>query len=317
MVINDMGTATVNVSGSMKDVFAETDTWRDEVLLYRDEDTLNYAGPMTGRESSTGTISSNDLFHWMDVRVINDDMFLDGDLSDLFHELFDYGYDKDPSPNIDISTRQCGVRGTRRYDGRQFTRVGDAMREMARTGMDFTVIGRRILAGGKEVFLDTDPILLHDDAILGVANVTSDGSNLATDVFVFGGSTVGQGDTATSSRVFTASGRATRSAERYGLIQRSFTELLIKDGGSADANALAHLEAMQPTPIRISAAIGEGAGFEFNDLVPGRRVDVRLTEAVTNGVEVMEEMRLESVDITVGKGTEEVTMNLVPLGVSE
>lgn len=319
-VLNTFGTATIqlDVSGESRSICCEAfnavEPWRDEVLLWRDG-VLDYAGPILTMDISAegGSITSNDLFHWMDVRSIDEDFFGSGDLADVFSRIFAFGYDKDTSPNIDITTRQCGVKGVRRFDGEQFTRCADAMREIARTALDFTVIGRRILAGGAEVFLNDSPLLIHDDGVISVG-ANKDGKSFASDVAVFGGTSFREDDQ--ESRVVHATGRAVSGVERYGLVQRSFTELYIKDGASADANADARLKSVQPLPLSLRVEIGPNAAFEFGDLIPGRLADVRLTEAA-GCAEVMQEMRVTDIDITVDESGESVPATLAPVGVED
>lgn len=317
-VLNNYGTASLqlNVVGDAREAcceaFTSTEPFRDEVILYRDDD-LDFAGPIVTQtiNAEGGGIAANDLFFWMDQRFLEEDFFGSGDLADVFHRVFDVVYAKDETPNIGITTRKCGVRGVRSFEGEQFQRAADVMREIARTALDFTVVGRTILAGGVEVFVDDTPLLLHDDGVIS-AEVTREGGNFATDVAVFGGTSQEEGG---SGQLVVSTGRATTGVERYGLVQKSFTELLIKDGISADANAAARLEAMQPAPIRVSAVVGPKAAFGFDDLICGRRFDVRLAAAV-GCVEVMQTMRLTEVDVSVGASGEQVSISLLPIGES-
>lgn len=317
-VPNNYGSCSINldVTGDHRSIcceaFNSTEPWRDEVILYRDG-VLDYAGPIVSQtiNAEGGSITSNDLFYWMDQRFLDEDFFANGDLADVFRKIFETAYAKDESPNIEISTRQCGVRGFRRFEGEKLTRAADALREIARTALDFTVIGRRILAGGVEVFMDSTPLLIHDDGVIS-AEVTRDGANFASDVAVFGGNVIRE-PIGGQRPVEHITGRATAGAERYGLVQKSFTELYIEDGISADANAAARLASVQPAPIMARVGIGPNAAFSYEDLIPGRRADVRLAE-VAGCIEIMDEMRITDIDVSVGQ-TEEVFANLVPIGV--
>lgn len=319
-VLNTFGSVSINLdaAGDSRSIcceaFNSTEPWRDEVILYRDG-VLDYAGPIITQSmtAESASITSNDLFYWMDQRFLDEDFFGSGDLADVFRRIFDVAYSKDDSPNIDISTRQCGVKGVRRFDGEQLTRAADAMREIARTALDFTVVGRTILAGGVEVFLDTTPLLIHDDGVIS-AEVTRDGGIFASDVAVFGGTSVREGDA--GNRVVHATGRSTGGVERYGLVQKSFTELYIEDGVSADANAAARLASVQPAPVNVKVRIGPGAAFSYEDLIPGRRADTRLSEAA-GCIEVIGDMRVTNIDVTVDGSGEDVSANLVPIGVED
>lgn len=190
------------------------------------------------------------------------------------------------------------------FKASEFHRCADALRDLATYGVDWTTIGRNLRAGGKEVFMDSTPLLLHDDAVLS-AEVTKEGASLATDVAIFG-STLDRGTNPIN-------GRAEMRTDVYGLIQRSYSQLLIRDNAAADAAAEARLASMQPSPLRLKATLTQDTPFDFSDLVPGRRFDVRLAEK-TGCVEVMADMRLIQVDVSAKPGTEEVSLQLVPLG---
>lgn len=315
--INTSGSASVSVPNTGTpgtlccDVFENAEPWRDELILYRDND-LVYAGPLitVSASPSGGQLQSQDLFHWAEQRFIGD-FHGDGDVADLFRAIFLNALEPDDSPNITINTRQTGINGTRDFKAVEFHRAADALRELARTGLDFTTIGRTVLAGGLEVFADTSALLLHDDGVMS-AEVVREGSNLATDVAVFGA--------APRAGMDPVGGRATTGTERYGLIQRSYTELLVKDRPSADANADARLQAMQPAPLRVKATLSQDAPFEFNDLLCGRRIDTRLGEAA-GCIEVIDLLRLTQVGVSVSNADsgvkEDVGIDLLPIGVGE
>lgn len=317
-VLNASGTGRVDIPndgqpGSMCcEVFNSTEPWKDELVLFRDNEQA-YVGPINSMTIGPGggTLQSADLFSWFDVRWLEEDFHGDGDAADIFHAIFDLAYAADDSINMSISTRQTGIDAVRDFRGVEFQRAADVMRELARSALDFTMVGRRLLAGGVEVFETPTPLILHDKGCLA-AEVTMEGTTFATDVAVFGSSVE------TGNIPFT--GRATRSAEVYGLVQRSFTELTIKDTGSADANALARLLSMQPAPVRVKATLSPEAAFGFSDLIPGRRVMMNLKQAA-GCVEVMGEMRLQQVDVSFSESdqgvSEQVTINCIPLGVSD
>lgn len=327
-VLNNSGPASLQFpsAGHPRSVccelFREAEPWRDELVLYRDR-VLAYVGPLvtlTSRESAdnpnNGALRSNDLFHWFEARFIETDFHGDGDVADIFEAIAELALEVENSMNMTVTTRAVGIQGTRDFKGLEFHRVADALRELSRTGLDFTMDGRRLLGGGAEVFENDSPLILHDDGCLD-AEVTIDGTAFATDVAVFGGTSVNDIVAPGDERLVFATGRATLGTERYGLVQRSFTELYIKDGGSADANASSRLDSMQPAPIRVRATLSPEAAFEWDDLIPGRRMDVRLTQAA-GCIEVMEMMRVLDVNVSVNVSdesqTEQVVIDLVPLG---
>lgn len=314
-VLNTSGNLSADVpnaaiSGtSCCEAFAVCEPWKDELLLYRDRE-VAAVGPLISVSAGNngGQFQANDLFTWMEQRFIEENFHGDGDASDVFHALFDLGYDVDPSPNIEISTRQVGVDVTQDFKGTEFQRVADALRGLGRTGLDFTMDGRRLLVGSIDDFVGTTPLILHDEGVLSV-EVSREGANFATDVAVFGATKEVGGSP--------VNGRAVRALELYGLVQKSFTELLIRDAISADANALARVSAMQPAPLRVKATLSDKAAFAFSDLICGRLVDVRFREAA-GCIAVNEVMRLQQVDISVSAGdggvTETIEIQLIPQG---
>lgn len=295
------------------EVIEETEPWRDEVLIYRGNE-IAFVGPVISLDGQSGALQAQDLFFWMERRFIQDDLHYWGDISDTFRAVFDKALEPDPSPNIDLVTHRTGVNGIRSYKGEEVHRAADLLRELARTALDFTTVGRTVYAGGKEVFsADSQPgtpLLLHDEGVMS-ANPIKDGSIFATDIAVFAGSGTGQ-----AARSKPLVGRATRQVDRYGLVQTTATELLINDLDSANQNALSRLEAVQPLPVRTHVVFSPEAAFEFNDLIPGRQVDARLTSSASC-TGLMDMARLTSVSVSVSPEGEVVEGDLIPMGVIE
>lgn len=319
--LDDAGSANLSlpVSGPNRsaccDVLELAEPWEHEVICYRDGD-LAFAGPVVDTDATPegGTIQCFDGFYWMERRFLDADLFLSADASDVFEAIFEAAMSPDPSPNFSVVAKASGTDVVREIAGRDFQRASDLLRELARTAVDFTTIGRQIVVGGKDIFTvgigPGVPLIVHDDGV-SAPTVNKDGSQFASDVAVFA-----ESDSASpADRII---GRATRSVSRYGLVQSSFSEPLIRDTPSADANALARLEQMQPTPRRVAVAFTSEAAFGFDDLIPGRHADMRISQAA-GCVSVMEMMRLMSVDITVSNGgkDETITGNIVPLGLAD
>lgn len=301
-------TGNGRIDGNFRKFFSLIEPWRDELLLFRDE-TLVFAGPI--QTVNLSEIFAQDLFVWMDVRFLEEDFHGDGDVSDIYMSIFEQAYEKDDSPNISISTRRTGIEAVRDFKGVEFRKAGDVLRELARTGLDYTMNVRQILAGGTEIFLSDTPLIVHDDGISHI-DPTKEGTTFATDVAVFGSSEE-VGD-------LPFTGRAARLSDTYGLIQRSFTELDIRDTPSADANALARLESMQPAPLRLKITLSKEAAFDFVDIICGRRVEVHLSEAA-GYVDIDDTLRLleASVKVSISENgqNESVDIQLIPLGVAE
>lgn len=319
-VIDNAGTCTINLpevatsSGlACCEVVAETEPWRDELIVYRGND-IAFVGPVVRVDGDAQQLIARDLFFWTEKRFIEEDLHFWDDVAYTFRAVFLKAMEQDTSPNVDIIVHPTGVSSIRDYEGKEVHRSADLLRELARTAIDFTVIERTVYAGGKEVFAPESvpgtPLLLHDQGVLRAA-VVKDGEAFATDVAVFAGSPQGKGKGG-QARGVPLVGRATRQTETYGLVQSVFTELLITDLESVNQNALSRLEAMQPAPLSVHVVFSPDAAFEFTDIIPGRRVDSRLSE--TSCIDVVDMIRLANVNISAtGKG-EAIEGDLVPLG---
>ncbi len=316
-VLNGSGSANLNIptvaasGAACCEVVAKSEPWRDEVVLYRDDE-LAFAGPLqTVGGSDSPNCFAPDLFQWTKVRFIEQDMHFDADVADIFHGVFDAAMAEDTSPNIEISTRQTGVLATRDYLGADLHEAQGALTELAKTGLDFTMIGRKLVAGGLEIFLQNPTLILHDDGVQS-AEPIKDGSNFANDVAVLC-ATLTTSDTPIS-------GRAILGESVYGKVQRVYTELLIRDKVSADANASARVHAMQPIPQRVHVTLSPNAPFGYHDLLPGKRIDVRL-ERAGGCMEIMETMRVVQVTTEVSNSdsgrSETVSADLIPLGLGD
>lgn len=139
------------------------------------------------------------------------------------------------------------------------------------------------------------------------ADLTKEGANFASDLALFGARL--------DNSQLPITGRATMGVLRYGLVQQSVTDLLVRDPVAADYSALARVSAMQPAPRRVTVNPSEGAAYDLPDLIPGRRMDTRLYESLDCGT-VDAIMRLQQVDVAVS-GSEAVTEQLIPLGVED
>lgn len=292
-------------------VIAEAEPWRDEIKLWRGNKPVVEA-LVYQVNGKARTITFQDLSFWLERRRIDIDMHFIGDTADTFEAIFHQAMAVDTSPNISIQTYTTGVKGIRNVKKKDGRRAADLLKELSRTALDYTTIGRKIFVGGPGVFPSTEniaqPLILHDQGVIDT-DPMKDGSLLYTDVAVFAGTTHPDGTT----RKHPISGRATSSTEIYGSVQGSFTELLIDDLDSANKNAEARLKAMLPAPRSASVTIGPNAAFEYEDLIPGRLVDSRLKET-TYCIDMMQMMRMTGFSVSVDGNGESISLTLVPLG---
>lgn len=316
-VVNGTGTCRITIPAVADhgapccEVVAKSEPWRDEVIVFRDNARIHEGPLIVVGGSDSPNCYSEDLFGWMKRRFIETDLHFNADLSEIFNGIFEAAMEADPSPNIDISTRNTGIKAVRDYIGKELHPAEGLMTELGSTGLDFTMIGRRLVAGGLEVFLENPPLLLHDDGCIS-AEPIKDGTNFANDVAILAATLEAGG--------LPVNGRATIGTSVYGLVQKVVTQLLIRDEDSADAQAEARVEAFQPIPQRLKVVLSPNAAFEYADLVAGKRMDVRLDE-VTGCMPIEQMMRIVQVSTDVNVGDdgqeEQVSVDLVPEGISE
>lgn len=297
------------------DILNVAEPWKHEVRVFRDGEQV-FVGPLLtiNVTQDGGRLGFRDLFYWTERRFLSNDAFFADDASTVFRQVFEMAMAPDPSPDIEIIVHEAGIRIERNLLGSEFHRAADLLREFARSAVDFTVIGRKIIVGGKELFDPAvgvgRPLLIHDGGVKSY-DISKDGGQFATDVAVFGEAVL-QG---AENRIV---GRAQRSISDYGLVQQSFAELLITDVGTANNNALSRVLQMQPVPVRVNVQLSPDAAFQFKDIIAGRRADVRLSQGC---IEVMDIMRCNDVKVNVSRSeatvTEEITLGIVPLGLSE
>lgn len=311
-VLDDTSTASVsiqvggNASQACCNLLSSLEPWCHELQFFRDGQPV-WEGPVQSVAESapeTVTVGARDVTSWLDVRIIHayHDFTYGEDLALIAQALIEDGLLPD-DPNILpwLAVTLAGQTGEREYqdplDEVQY--VGDAVRELARTGLDFTVLGRRIILAGEQI--PAAPVgVLTDDHILGPYSSTKEGRYTATKWYVSGdGFIVAEGGTSGS----------------YGLIERIASEGAILDEDSASANALSRLQATNPTPrivdLSQGAHLAAHTPIPIDRLVPGALVGVALSGVCAP---VSARLRLTSVSVSESQEDEAVVITLGPVG---
>lgn len=287
------------------ELLGDTHAWCHDLALFRDG-LLVWQGPVThlqyGRD--TTVIQAKDITAWLYKRVVKTliDFTATGsgaaDLVTIAAALVTHGYGQD-DPNVlpYLLTVLSGVVGERQYKPNS-AYVGDELQELARTGVDYTAIGHRLILAG-EMPIAQLPALADED-FAGELQVVEDGRAAATAATV-----VGKGVLATSG-----------GAGPCGLLEVLATEEQILDQPSAQAEADAIVMAGNPTPLYLQvpdgAQLAPEAPVAINDLVPGVIVPVTSSETCRT---VAASLRLQKVTATFGAEGEKVGVTLVPIGV--
>lgn len=284
--------AVVIPSGDCCSCLAGVRQWRHRLAIWRAGE-LVWDGPVVlpvwtadGME-----ITALDIGAWLDVRLPHRDMTFDADLNRIARALIaDAFQPDDPGHQVQI-VAPAGVTGHREYE-QDVGQTGDHLRDLARTGMDWTVIGSRILLL-PDWWCQRVGSLTDADFPDGL-QVVGDGRAVATRWVVHGDDDV--------------QGQAGGVDPYYGLIEREADEPSISDEQSADAAARSLLGASLPAPLLVQtqqATLAPDAAIELGQLVPGWCVDVATTvtcRSVTAplkiiGVEVREDSDGETVSV--------------------
>lgn len=303
-----VGFATSNADDACCAAIATLEAWRHELALYRNGH-LAWCGPVVDLFFSTDQVEirARDLFQWFERRVFPKQIDIrERDLVDIFRAFVEAGLERDTSPNIQLSVlSDSGVLASRLVQVAERKRVADELRELARTGVDFTCVGRILYVSGNDIpFTPIGPLMTED---FPNPSLQIHGLQAATEVTVIG-TTRG-----TSDRSY--QGTVGGVSDDLGLVQVSVSEPKIRDIESALAAARSRLLLINPPPPYLSGALDPNAGVEFEDLIPGVHIDIR---AQVGCREVITTMRLNTVDVSADVDddsvSETVSLNLIPVG---
>lgn len=303
--LNDSSSAQVTIdlaggSAACCELAGSLRTWGHQIRLSRDE-TLVWEGPIThldyGRDELV--IDARDVSAWLARRVVKTILDFRGgaDLSVIARALIEHGLERD-DPNVlaYLQVELSNITGERYYDTVEPKYILDELNELARTGVDYTVIGRRI-AVFPELSTNTLTTLRQDD-FLNELRVTEDGMAAATYAQVRGSGVTGQYG---------------GESDFYGLLERTAQEDNILDETTATLRAQAIVEAGSPVPLYITTAgqsrLACTAPVDINQLVPGVLVPLVLDVGeVCRAVSTT--MRLVGVDVSVSATEENVSVDL-------
>lgn len=295
---------------------AELNPWEHELALWRDgdpdDDEPAWVGPILEPEWGTGgvVIPARDLAQWFERRLLERDrVFVGEDLADIFYRYVVDALRRDPTPNITVNPTPTGITGDRTVLADARRRAMDELRELARTGLDFTAKGRRILVGGSEI--DTDPLgkLLTEHFAGDGPRRKLAGLDAITEPTVIGARQ------ATGRPIIATAGGIDPD---LGLLQDVHSESSIEDEASAQAAADTRHDMLATAPEIITGTLDAGAPVSFSDLVPGARADLRLRLFC---LDVVGTYRLQDVTVSVSSSgnvtSEEVGVTFVTLGTVE
>lgn len=271
--------------------------WAHELLIYRCG-ILVWGGPVVEVEIAHDgiTIDARDLTAWWERREVSlDQVFSGADAAAVFASIAADAMRPDSSPNIALDMRSTSIAVTRELVASQHARSADLLRELARTAVDYTAVGRTIVYGGREI--NTPSLRQLGDDDLDRPRLSRQGLEAASSVTVTGSNDA----IATVSRPFPTT----------GLLLLQIDEPDILDPASADASAQTHLANAYPYPQSLSADLTPVApGVE--SLIPGAHAPVR---CVIGSVVVDSVFRLGEISVSVqAESVEVVSATFLPLG---
>ena len=254
--------------------------------------------PVMDRNSDSATIAARDVSVWLDRRVLHVDHNYKTpgpDLSVIFTDYFNDAMLLENSAGLTITATPCGVTGSRATLATDCVSAGSQIRELSRTGIDWTTIDREILVGGSVV--GAAPLtILYDDHFSQPPQVALDGLAQATKWYVVG---AGKG----RNMALGTAQAPDALIQKYGLLEQAVKEPLILDQGSADAAAGSRLSlTAKPPGVIQSGILSPLAPITLAQLVPGMIIRVLLVSTcyAVDGV-----YRLKSVDATVSPDQDE------------
>lgn len=303
--LDEVSAASLQCASGSSFAFATIDAWSHEISVLRNGEEA-WVGPIVSVdwEPDFVSIQANDLVFWLERRLLEvDHNFVNVDAGTIFAVLVGDAFARDASPNVSVGASSTGIMASRKIVGAEERRAADVLRELARTAVDFTAIGRSVRCGAQEVPA-TAAFFLTDSTLLS-PKLSSNGTDAATEVVVLGSNVKNK----------TVTGRAGGTSPDFGLVQQQYSESTIEDNVSAAAAALSRWQFLRVPPLTLTGILAPEAPVDFADLVPGARVRCEL---VGLDREVADDFRLAQVDVNVRPSDqglqEEVAVTLEPLG---
>jgi hypothetical protein len=289
----------------------------DELVIYRNEQPV-WVGPITRMTYSDDlvTIQASDLSWWLNHRVSRvNHLWTQTDLSTIFQTLIEDAIALDDFHML-YQINQSNILGDREVKVNDYKYYGDILRELADTGIDWTVHLRKLFAGGYTVPNATPIATLRSDHFAGGYDLSIQGDIMATNTIVKGDS-----DAATANYEIPSG--------QFGLVDAVWSENDIKDYNSALQAAKTRWDMFKKPPIYLSnpnkkkkikvdnatsdtsaAILTADAPVNIEKLIPGATVKM----SVNYLCKLLEfELRLKRVSVTV-ENNENVELGLIPVG---
>lgn len=311
-VLDDTSQANATADVGCCGVLAQARSWRNELQILRDGLEV-WVGPILSPSSplqgSTTQFKADaaDITAWWDHRFIHldHDWIEPTDLAVIFEALAYDAMAPDSSPGMLLNATLCGIKSVFKVLTVQHRIAGPTLRDLAKIGVDWTAIGRRVLAGG--VVIPTDPIgTFTDDHFVQPPVVVESGADKANRWVV-----AGSGGGAAGDAIYGVAGDGA-SQHDNGLLESVASVSTVQDYDGAVAAARTRVALTKEVLSVQSAILDASAPFPIDTLIPGAACELALSETC---IPVSGPHRLQSVSVSAGAdGTEQVTVVFQPEG---
>jgi hypothetical protein len=336
--LNDVSEASisVNLKGLNPDscgFVSIINPWEHELAIYRNGSEV-WCGPVVGgeinQETMTARFDAKDLGAWFDKRWIEvadtDQEFVESDIVDIFTWLIGHAYYRDPW-NMDWHvTGKLGVPMDRIYVsynppsdrwGGNYTMVGNELRDLSNSGVDYTVTRRRMVVGNIRN-IPQEPARLTDQHWATPPTIIIVGTAMATQVAVAGGSggVYGWDD----DQIWIERSDAA-TTEKFGTLQ-SFESVPTLD--DVDTRTLPNpisqrayqLHTLKSRPFEYlrGGKLAPNAPISIDALVPGRQIQIDLTQGCRT---IEDDYLLISISVSYSETGEVISLEMVPPGAGD
>lgn len=308
-IANETGAGALTFSAEdakVPAVFADIEPWAHDLVLYRiDEHEPVFAGPVRTVTYRSGLVSltAKDVTSWLERRrIFSNTTYPNVDLAYIWAAIAGEAMEQDSSPNPQIVVGPCGVVGTRITRTTERALAADLLRELSRSGVDWTTVARKILVGGSDLTDSFGALLLIDEHVDDPV-LTKAGDVTTTQQSIRWQAEDDQEPMITTVRAI--------SANTLGLLEDLDEEADIADSTSAGAAAQARLDLRSRNPRVVTAGLDPDAPTTVARLVPGRIVDWRVS---TLPVMTPTRTRLVSMAAKVDQDSEVITVETTPVG---
>lgn len=314
-VLDDTSQATILMDRECVQSVAQARPWRHELGIYRDGVQV-WVGPIINPTSPVASdhfqyqLVARDLSAWWDRRFIHFDhdyTLAPVDLATIFSDFAADAMLPDNSPGLTVVTTPTGITGTMRVLATQHLIAGPQLRDLANTGIDWTAIGRSIIAGGKTIPVPALGKFTDDDFMM--PPIPGYDGTVQANLWLIRG----QGGGAAGDSIYgTASDPA--AALLDGLLESVDTVQTIQDNLSAQAAAQSKLALTGDNVVTLQdCTFAASAPVSINDLIPGALGRITLTEG---NIAVDDDYRLQRLEVSVSSsdGIEQVVATFQPKG---